>query len=55
MRSSSLSRSPPIIICGEVMDRPDTPFPRRWLYYVVLKIVLIAGAIAITLKLYGLW
>ena len=25
------------------MDRPDTPFPRHWLYYIVLKIVLIAA------------
>ena len=26
------------------MSRPDTPFPRHWLYYIALKILLIAGA-----------
>jgi len=37
------------------MKRPDTPFPRHWLYYVVLKIALLAGAVALVLKLYGMW
>jgi hypothetical protein len=37
------------------MDRPDTPFPRHWLYYIVLKIVLIAAAIAVALKYFGFW
>jgi hypothetical protein len=37
------------------MDRPDTPFPRHWLYYIVLKIVLIAAAVAIALKFFGFW
>jgi hypothetical protein len=37
------------------MTRPDTPFPRHWLYYIALKIVLIVAAVAIALKLYGLW
>ena len=37
------------------MKRPDTPFPRHWLYYIVLKIALLAGAVAIALKLYGMW
>jgi hypothetical protein len=35
------------------MSRPDTPFPRHWLYYIALKILLLAGAVA--LKLYGMW
>ena len=26
------------------MDKPDTPFPRHWLYYIVLKIAVIAAA-----------
>ena len=38
-----------------VMERPDTPFPRHWLYYVILKIVLIAAAVAIALKYFGFW
>src|ERR1700675_1719586 len=37
------------------MSRPDTPFPRHWLYYIALKILLVAGAIALVLKLYGMW
>ncbi len=37
------------------MKRPDTPFPRHWLYYIALKIVLIVAAVALALKLYGLW
>jgi hypothetical protein len=37
------------------MDRPDTPFPRHWLYYIALKIALIAAAVAIALKYFGFW
>lgn len=37
------------------MKRPDTPFPRHWLYYIVLKILLLAAAVALALKLYGTW
>jgi hypothetical protein len=37
------------------MERPDTPFPRHWLYYVILKIVLIAAAVAVALKYFGYW
>jgi hypothetical protein len=32
-----------------MMKRPDTPFPRHWLYYIVLKYALIAFAVAIAL------
>lgn len=37
------------------MSKPDTPFPKHWLYYIALKILLIAGAVALALKLYGMW
>jgi hypothetical protein len=37
------------------MKKPDTPFPRHWLYYIALKIVLIAAAVAVVLKLYKFW
>ena len=37
------------------MKRPDTPFPRHWLYYIVLKIVIIAAAVALALVYYGHW
>ena len=31
------------------MTKPDTPFPRHWLYYIVLKYGVIGAAILITL------
>jgi hypothetical protein len=37
------------------MSRPDTPFPKHWRYYIALKILLIASAVALALKLYDLW
>jgi len=37
------------------MNKPDTPFPRHWLYYIALKIFILAGAVALALKLYGIW
>lgn len=37
------------------MSKPDTPFPRHWLYYILFKLVLIAGAVALVTKLYGMW
>jgi hypothetical protein len=30
------------------MKRPDTPFPRHWLYYVILKYAVLAAAVAVT-------
>ena len=37
------------------MSRPDTPFPKHWRYYIVLKWLLIAAAVALALKLMGAW
>lgn len=37
------------------MKRPDTPFPRHWLYYIALKIAIIAAAVALVLKYYEFW
>ncbi len=37
------------------MKRLDTPFPRHWLYYIVLKVAIIAVAIAVATKYFGLW
>jgi hypothetical protein len=31
------------------MKKPDTPFPRHWLYYIVLKYAVIAIAVLVTL------
>ena len=35
------------------MDRPDTPFPRHWLYYIVLKLAVIAAAVLLALYYFG--
>ena len=35
------------------MRPPDTPFPRHWLYYIVLKIVIIAAALALGYALFN--
>ena len=40
---------------GRCMKKPDTPFPRHWLYYIVLKIAIIAVAVALALKWFGFW
>ncbi len=37
------------------MTKPDTPFPRHWLYYIVLKLVLLVVAVALALKYYEVW
>ena len=37
------------------MKRPDTPFPRHWRYYIVLKYVVLAAAAALALKYFGVW
>jgi hypothetical protein len=29
------------------MTRPETPFPRHWLYYIVVKYAVIAAAVLI--------
>ena len=31
------------------MKRPETPFPRHWLYYLILKSAVIAAAIVVSL------
>ena len=31
------------------MKRPDTPFPRLWLYYLILKYAVIAAAVVVSL------
>lgn len=37
------------------MKHPDTPFPRHWLYYIVLKFALLAVALALVLKYFDFW
>ena len=35
------------------MTRLDTPFPKHWRYYIFIKWAVIAGAIVLALKLFG--
>jgi hypothetical protein len=35
------------------MSRPDTPFPKHWRYYIVLKWAVIVVAVVLVLKLFG--
>jgi hypothetical protein len=37
------------------MKRPETPFPHHWLYYIALKVVIIAAAAALALKFFEVW
>jgi hypothetical protein len=37
------------------MKRPETPFPRHWLYYIVLKVAVIAVAVVLAMKYFGMW
>ena len=37
------------------MKRPDTPFPRHWLYYIAIKLVVIALAVFIAMRYFGIW
>jgi hypothetical protein len=31
------------------MEKPDTPFPRHWLYYIILKYAVLAAAVVLAL------
>ena len=35
------------------MKRPDTPFPRHGLYYIAIKVAVIATAVALGLHYFG--
>ena len=37
------------------MRPPDTPFPRHWLYYLALKVVVIIVAAALALRYFEYW
>jgi len=36
------------------MNKPETPFPRHWLYYIAIKVVVLGAALYVALKYYGL-
>jgi len=35
------------------MEKPDTPFPRHWLYYIAIKFVVLIAGILVALYLFG--
>jgi hypothetical protein len=37
------------------MERPETPFPKHWLYYIAIKLIVLFGALALALRLYEVW
>ena len=34
------------------MEKPETPFPRHWLYYIVLKYAVLIGAVLVALYVF---
>ena len=38
-----------------MMAKPDTPFPRHWLYYIFIKWALIVAAVVLALRLFGVF
>ena len=36
------------------LKRPETPFPRHWLYYMILKIAVLAAAVLLALYVFGI-
>ena len=36
------------------MRPPETPFPRQWIYYIALKLVILVIAAAIALYVFGI-
>ena len=38
---------------GGLMSKPDTPFPRHWLYYIILKFAVLAAAVLLALYYFG--
>ena len=37
------------------MTKPDTPFPKHWLYYIVLKYAVIVAAVLIAFYIVSQW
>ncbi len=37
------------------MEKPEVPFPKHWLYYIAIKFVVLAGAVALVLRLNDVW
>jgi hypothetical protein len=55
--SKSLSRLANFLLQEAAMfglKRPETPFPRHWLYYMILKLVVLAAAVLLALYVFGI-
>jgi hypothetical protein len=37
------------------MSRPETPFPKHWRYYIVIKWAVIVAAVVLALRLFGVF
>ena len=37
------------------MTKPDTPFPKHWLYYIILKFAVIILAVVLVLYFFDVW
>ena len=37
------------------MDKPDTPFPKHWCYYIFIKWAVIVAAVVLVLRLFGVF
>ena len=35
------------------MKQPETPFPRHWMYYIALKLVILAFGVIVALSVFG--
>jgi hypothetical protein len=38
-----------------MMDKPDTPFPKHWRYYILIKWAVIVAAVVLVLRLFGVF
>jgi hypothetical protein len=36
------------------MKQPETPFPRHWIYYIALKLAVLAVGVAVALYVFGI-
>jgi hypothetical protein len=37
------------------MKRPGTPFPRHWIYYIAIQLVVIVLAVLVPARYFGFW
>jgi len=38
-----------------MMDKPETPFPKHWRYYIFIKWGVIVAAVLLVLRLFGVF